>query len=195
MSEVKKDVLSALTEAIVAIKGKQYANLQAVSDHVLHATAIYQEEDLVDVAVAIYALDKILETEKYLAHPKRKQFIKTTLHLLQKAAGLLEQEHYADFCAVIKEILSNIEGFSKSIRFYIEDILHFARIKKGTKLYEHGLSLGQAAELVGVTKWELMPAIGETAIHEQLSASKEINEKRIKFAEKIFIKQKRGKAS
>lgn len=187
----KKDVLNALKEAIAAIKEKNYGELQSISDHILHVMAVYQDADIVTTAIVIYALDKILETEKYKAHPKMRAFEKTTRHLLEKAASKLEKEDYSGYSDALQEILGNIQGFTKQIRFYIEDILHFARIKKGTKLYEHGLSLGKAAELVGVTKWELMPAIGETAIHEQFITPKEINEKRIAAAEKAFGVRKR----
>jgi len=190
--EAKRDVLDALREAIAAIKEKRHADLHAISDHVVHAMTIYQDPEIVDLAVAIYALDKILEKEKYRTQRKMKVFVRTILEQLQKAASELEKENYENYSDALKKILGNIEGFSKSIKFYIEDILHFARIKKGTKLYEHGLSLGTAAELAGVTKWELMPAIGETAIHEQLETPRKINEHRIEFAEKMFkIKKKR----
>ncbi len=192
--EARKDVLDALKEAIAAIKEKRHADLHAISDHVLHAITIYQDTEIVDVAVAIYVLDKLLEKEKYKTHRKMKLFIKTILHQLQKAVSELEKENYEDYSSTLKEILGDMESFSKSIKFYIEDIMHFARIKKGTKLYEHGLSLGKAAELAGVTKWELMPAIGETAIHEQFITPRKINEHRMEFAEKIFkIRKKKAK--
>jgi hypothetical protein len=186
------DVLDVINETILAIKERRHADLHAISDHVLHDMTIYQDSDIVDLAVAVYALNKILETAKYGAHPKMKLFIKTIVSLLKEAKALLGKKDYAHYSETLKEILGNIDGFSKSIKFYIEDILHFARIKKGTKLYEHGLSLGRAAEITGVTKWELMPAIGETAIHEQFETPAKINEHRIKFAEKLFKSRKKG---
>jgi hypothetical protein len=192
--EARKDVLDTLKEAIAAIKDRRYAELHSISDHVIHVITVYQDIDIVDLAVSIYALNKILETEKYRAHPKMKAFSKTILRLFDKIKNQLIKEDYIGFRKTLDEILSDIEGFSKSIKFYIEDILHFARIKKGTKLYEHGLSLGKAAELADVTKWELMPAIGETAIHEQFITPRKINERRLDFIEKIFkTRKKRGK--
>lgn len=191
--EAKKDVLDVLNEVIAAIKERRHADLHSISDHLLHAITIYQDPDIFDLAVAIYALDKILETEKYRAHPKMKGFVRAILQLCTTASAQLRKNDYSGCVRTIKAILSNIEGFSKSIKFYIEDILHFARIKKGTKLYEHGLSLGQAAELANVTKWELMSAIGETAIHEQIAAPKDISIQRTELAEKIFKVRKKRK--
>ena len=185
------DVLSAVREAIAAIKDRRYAELHAISDHVLHLITVYQDSDIVDLAVAIYALGKILEIEKYRVHPKMKAFSKIILQLLKTAENQLKNKDYSGFSETLKETLNSIVVFSRSIKFYIEDVLHFARIKKGTKLYEHGLSLGKAAELTGVTKWELMPAIGETAIHEQFITPRRINERRLDFAEKIFKVRKK----
>jgi hypothetical protein len=193
LSAARNDVLSAIREAIAAIKDRRYAELHTISDHVLHVITVYQDIDAVDLAVAIYALNKILEAERYRTQPKMKMFSKTILQLFNKSESQLVREDYNGFRRTLNEILGSIEAFSKSIRFYIEDILHFAKIKKGTKLYEHGLSLGKAAELAGVTKWELMPAIGETAIHEQIAPLKGASEQKIKFLEKIFNVRRKKK--
>lgn len=190
ISEAKKDVSNVVQEAISAIREGRYSDLHAISDHTLHTITIYQDRDVIDVAVAIYALDKILEKEKYAKHPKIRVFTKTILLLLRDAQNNLQKNDYISFAGVVKELLENIQDFSKSIKFYIDDVLHFARIKKGTKLYEHGLSLGKAAELVGVAKWDLMPAIGETAIHEKPVAPREANKKRLALVEKIFRARK-----
>jgi len=189
--ETKQDVLDALQEVIFAIEKKQYSDLHMISDHVLHSIAIYQDPELVDLSVAIYAVDKILEKEKYANHPKVKGFVKNILGMFKDARNRLQKDDYAEYSSLLEQILKCIDNFSRSIKFYIDDLLHFARIKKGTKLYEHGLSLGKAAELVGVAKWDLMPAIGETAIHELQIAPKEVNRRRAAFVEKIF--KKKGK--
>ena len=184
--KAKKDVLEEITEAISAISQKRHADLHAISDHVLHAIIIYQDKEIVDLAVAIYSLDKILETEKYRAHKLMKPFVKKILELLRLAKKQLQQNNFSGYSMTLKGILASINSFGKSIRFYVDDLLHFARIKKGTKLYEHGLSFGRAAELAGVMKWELMPAIGETAVHEQIPAAKESVENKIMHVKKIF---------
>ncbi len=191
IDNARNDVLNTIQEAIAALKNKRYTELHAISDHVLHVIAVYQDADIVNLAVSIYALSKILETEKYRNQPKIKIFLKNILQLLQTASGQLKKENYSDFSETLSKILDSIEGFSASIKFYIENILHFARIKKGTKLYEHGLSLGKAAELAGVTKWELMPAIGETAIHEQVITLQKLNARRLDFIGKVFKPKKK----
>lgn len=187
--DTKKDVLDTLSETIESLETKQYADLHMISDHLLHSITIHQEKTLIDLSIAIYVLNKILEKEKYTNHLKVKDFVKKMLHLFKDMQKCMQKSDDAGFEKLVAETLISLQTFSRSIKFYIDDLLHFAKIKKGTKLYEHGISLGKAAELVGVAKWDLMPAIGETAIHEQLVAPKNINEKRIAFTEKIFKKK------
>ena len=189
--DTKKDVLDALSETIESLENRQYADLHMISDHLLHAITIHQEKTLVDLSIAIYAVNKILEKEKYANHPKVKDFVKKMLHLFKDMKKSVQKNDYLSFEKLLAEALASLQTFGRSIKFYVDDLLHFAKIKKGTKLYEHGISLGKAAELVGVAKWDLMPAIGETASHEQLAAPKDVNKKRIAFTEKIFKKKVR----
>lgn len=189
--EAKKEVIAVLQEAADAIKQKRYFDLHAISDHILHTIIIYQDKDVVEIAIAIYAINKILEKEKYALHPKVKGFVKIMLDLLKETKTSLQKNDIDGFHENLKDISEKIHSFSASIKFYIDDVLHFARIKKGTRLYEHGLSLGKAAELVGVAKWDLMPAIGETAIHEQPITPEQLNRKRAAFVGKIFKKRKK----
>jgi hypothetical protein len=184
--EAKKDVLAVLQDALTAIKNGRYADLHAISDHVLHVIAIYQYPDVIDIATAIYALDKTLETEKYSTHPKMKLFLKDVLYSLKDAIRALEEDDIEKYTYETANLLAAIQGFTKKVKLYTEDILHFSKIKKGSKLYEHGLSLGRAAETMGITKWELMGTTGETAVHEKYVEPIAIDEKRMNFIWKLF---------
>ena len=184
--EAKKDVIAVLQDSYNAIKNKQHFLLHGISDHILHVMSIYQDSDIIDVAVAIYALDKILQTEKYVQHPKMKPFAKDVLYFLKDAARALTENDIEKYKHEVANLLGAIESLTKKIRFYTEDVLHFARIKKGSKLYEHGLSLGVAAEAMGVTKWELMEATGETVVHEKYVEPIAIDTKRINTLFKTF---------
>ena len=62
--------------------------------------------------------------------------------------------------------------------------MEFARVKKGSRMYEHGISLGQAAAAAGITKWELMPIAGETKTHEAFVEP--MTTKRIALVKKLF---------
>ncbi|MDH3353428.1 MAG: hypothetical protein OEL87_03195, partial [Nanoarchaeota archaeon] len=61
-----------------------------------------------------------------------------------------------------------------------------AEINKAFKLYEHGLSSEQTAELLGVSLWDLASYIGQSHISEAKIAISMPIAKRIKIAEDIF---------
>ncbi len=182
----KKDVLIVLKNTVTAIKSGREAGLHELSNHLLHAMSIYQDSDVIDVAVAIYSLDKILEQEKYKQHPKMKKFIRDILVHLNYAIDNLRREDWPEYSRSISELLGEIQGFTKQIRFYIGGLLDYAKIKKGTKLYEHGLSLGQVAEAMGVTKWDLMPSAGQSTEPERFVESIAKDEDKLKLVGKLF---------
>ncbi|MFH0868595.1 MAG: hypothetical protein V1839_00030 [archaeon] len=184
--EAKKDVLATLNDAYDAIKVRQHFILHSISDHVIHAMSIYLDSDIVDVAVAVYSLDKILESERYARYPKIKEFVSEVLYFLKDAAKALGEDDIDKFRREIRNLLGAIQALTKKLKFYTEDVLQFAKIKKGSKLYEHGLSLGTAAAAMGITKWDLMPATGETVVHEKYVEPIALDKERLKFIKKIF---------
>lgn len=181
--QATKDVKNLLTGAYGAIKGNQLAALHGLSDHVLHSMLIYQDRDITNVALAIYSLDKIFEQEKFQTHPKIGEFTKKVLGHINDARAALEKNKPDEFAHEIDDLLDDIARFSQKMKGYLQDILQFAKTKKASKLYEHGLSLGKAAEVSGTTKWELMPATGETVVHEQ---AEPMDEERLKLVKKLF---------
>ena len=65
---------------------------------------------------------------------------------------------------MIRNILKHIGRIDDKLKLYIDDVLDKAKIVKGSTLYEHGVSIGRAAELLGISQWELMSYVGKTKI-------------------------------
>ena len=62
-------------------------------------------------------------------------------------------------------------------------MLDAARIKKGSKMHQHGISMARTAELLGITQWELQDYIGK----QQEWKIKEMPVlKRLKIAREMF---------
>ena len=81
-------------------------------------------------------------------------------------------------------IISKIE----LIRPFISQVMEDARIKKGAKLVDHGISVAQASDVLGVSQWELQNYLGKSGINEDMSLDdnkkKVVN--KILFARKVF---------
>ena len=52
-------------------------------------------------------------------------------------------------------------------------------------MYEHGISLGQVADALGVSMWELMDYIGKTRIVDKFGSETDIKQK-LEFTRGLF---------
>jgi len=183
ISRVKEDVLAVLGDTIEILKieeEKDVIEFKELSNHTLHNASIYQDEDSISVAVAIYAIYKILErkTDNDLIYKEMSQ-------LFRIAKDSLERNNLEGYRDTIKTIFKKISEADKKFKLYVEEILDKARIKKGSRIYEHGISLARAAELLGVSQWEMMNYVGKTHI---IDFELEITDarKRLEAAKAIF---------
>jgi hypothetical protein len=184
--EVKKDILSILQGSYSAIKERNILQLQELSNHTLHDASIFQDEDSISIAVIIYSLSKIFERTRYQEYKNWNIFYKTVMENLEKAQEYLKKDYFNEYQECIKNILNVIDKLDEKFRRYINEVIEKARISKASRIYEHGISIGRTAKLLGISEWELMDYAGKTGISDiELSISKDIKQ-RIKFARGLF---------
>jgi hypothetical protein len=181
---VKKDILSVLKKSLVAIKNNDLVKLRDQSFHTVHNSSIYQDEYSISVSVVIYSLYKVLEKEKEYFNLNS---FKSLLSLeLKKSIHYLEREDMKLYSASLKKIISSLTKLDKNVNHYISDVMESTKVKKASNIHSHGLSVGKAAELLGLTKWELMPYFGQTRTYDnKYNMSKKVEE-RILFARRVF---------
>jgi len=159
---VKKDILEVLDEAIKSLQAEDHHALLELSNHVIHDASIFQDDDSVSFAVIIYAISKIVHrcyVEKIPA-PK-------IVPLLQEAKDALELGKEDVYRAVVRRIFDEVKRLDEKTGLYITEVLDQARIKKASRVTEHGISLARTAELLGISQWELQSYFGKTQIPEQ----------------------------
>lgn len=158
---VKKDILRVLSDVTDILKveeEKDVADLRELSNHVIHDASIFQDEDSVSIAILIYSLSKVIERRE------GKLNYKVLLGLIMDARKDLEQNRIDGYRKIIKKLFKFISTIDTKLKLYIEQVINQAEIKKGSKLYAHGISLGRAAEVLGISQWELMFYIGKTKL-------------------------------
>lgn len=161
--EIKQDILSVLEEALKIIKREDIPALDELSNHTIHDASIYQDKDPITIAVVIYALSKIVHRSEF--KPEHwKEVSETVIKDIEDAKAFLENDEDSEYRKVVKNILRQIGKVDDKLKLYIEDVLDKARIVKGSKLYGHGISVERAAELLGISQWELMSYVGKTQI-------------------------------
>jgi hypothetical protein len=183
---VKKDIISILKKALVILKQGDTAALDALSNHMLHDASIYQDNDSISIAVVIYALAKIMHRKEHHDLRDWGRIHREKINLLSKALNYLENDKIEGYRRAVKEMLKNIGAVDRKLKWYIEDVLEKARIAKGGKLYEHGLSVGKAAELLGISQYELMSYVGKTKIVDIYPEEVVPVTKRIAYAKRLF---------
>ncbi|MBI4918386.1 hypothetical protein HY837_00520 [archaeon] len=177
---VKKDVVDILKEAIIALKNNQHHILSELSNHVIHDASIYQDSDSLTIAVFVYALSKVVQRccEKNIDYT-------TILPKLSSLLNSLQQHNYKKYNRELQGLMRYIEKIDDQLKLYIEEVMDKAKIKKASKLHEHGLSIGRTAEILGISQWDLLNYVGKTSVT-PVKEITEINE-RLNYARDLFL--------
>ncbi|MBW3011349.1 hypothetical protein KY326_03960, partial [Candidatus Woesearchaeota archaeon] len=152
---IKKDLLLVISSSLLALEKQEFFKLDNVSDQCLQSAALYHDEDVINLAIIIYSLSKISARNQIKPIANWNKIMESIHALLVSARHNLNRNHLDSFRADLKEILNKIAKADEKIGMYIDKVLHKARIKKGRKIYEQGLSIGETSELIGVNYWDL----------------------------------------
>ena len=210
---VKNDILAVLDSLIQHIRANDSLKIKDLSNHTIHNASIYQDEDSVSIAVLIYALSKITEREtqdrdkqakdrnkqaqdrdkqaqdrdkpanQASTYPQSRAF-SIIIDLLVLAKNALQQNSLSEYRRVIEKIFKAVSSEDSRMKLFVEEVTRQARIKKGMKLYDHGISAERSAHVLGVSQWELMNYLGKTQVSEA-GSTLDVDE-RLRTAKKIF---------
>lgn len=180
---IKKDILAVLLDTIGILKVKEEKDLSEIkelSNHVIHNASIFQDEDSVSIAILIYSLSKIIERKQGELN------YSNILQLLKTAYDFLNKDNIDNYRKTIKKLFNFISTMDTKLKLYIEEVINQAQIKKGGKLYEHGISLARAAEILGISQWELMFYTGKTKIIDVYEVELINLKNRLSYARSLF---------
>lgn len=175
---VRKEVITILEKARSAIKEYDSATLYALSDELVASASIFQDEVSIAVAVAVYALAKVVQNAV-----GRGMSLSGFDALLGKAIDAASVGKDARFEHALEDFLRKLRFADNKLNVYIQSIFDKAKLKKGANITESGPSIARAARLLGISPWHLTRYIGLTRIDmpEGVGVLK-----RIEFARTIF---------
>lgn len=153
--DVKKELLSVISETKNALKEADVLKLRAINNKAIQNASVFQDESSLSMAVIIYSLMKIIERSKVDT--------KKAVVLFDHSGKHLERNKLKAYNSEIKKLLKFISETDRRLKLFIEEVIKQAQIKKGSGLYENGLSLGKAASLLGVSIWDLTSYVGKTS--------------------------------
>jgi len=178
---VKKDLLDVLkkTLEIIGEIHPNSADLKELSNHTIHNISIYQDEHSVALAVLTYSLSKMMDRLQHkISFDKIKNLISLSIEYLEDD----NVENYADF---IGQIFSIIKKLDSKFQIYVQEVISQAQVKKGGKLYEHGISASKTAEILGISLWDLYNYLGATNIIDEDNNLKSVRE-RLNYTRSLF---------
>jgi predicted RNA-binding protein len=182
----KKNVIDILSGTLKALEAKDVYLLKELSNRTIHSASIQQDANSIAVAVIVYALSKITERPKYQQYRGWQSFYNNFLRNIERAIKDLQNDDIESFGKDLAAIRDSISGLSGKLRFYIGDVFRKASINKASRIYEHGISMQQTADMLGITPFELAEYSGRTGIPDvNLSITMDVR-KRINLAESIF---------
>ncbi|NTV24311.1 MAG: hypothetical protein HGA85_08155 [Nanoarchaeota archaeon] len=173
---VKKDILNVLNEAIACLEKKELFRLREISDHVIHNASVFQDKESITIAVTIYALSKLYPVEEEIAE--------LSMPLLKDCRNSLLQGDMNAYETNMKGIITHLKKYEKT-KAVIQEVLERAQVKKASRMYEHGVSMGVVADALDISLWELMDYVGKTRINDEFEFKEDV-EDRIKYARRLF---------
>ena len=186
---VREDILAILDKAISSVKTSDSLKLREISSNTTHDASLYQDKYSISIAVIMYALSKIFQKHKSTSFKGWENFYKNCLKNLEEAKSALLKRRTDVYDKELKNLYGCISGLDHKLGKYITEVINQAQIKKSGKVYEHGISTGRAAELLGVSKWELMNYLGHTKVSNHIHSTAKSVKERLEFTKKLFNKK------
>jgi len=185
--EVRRDILRVLRNIQPLLKKTEVKKIKSLSNFTIHNAGIFQDTDSISLSVIIFSLAKILNRPRLEENPAINRFKNEITKELNLAKIALEKKNEKEFHSSIRKVFQKISSFEKRFGMYITEVLEHAKIKRGERMYEHGFSVGRAAQLLGISSWELMSYLGETKVNNIKNDTISISTKaRLNFARGLF---------
>ncbi len=175
--EVREDILKILRRVVKILEKKYYNQLKALSNHSIHNASIFQDQDSIGIAVITYALEKIVDSPSF--------DMVTFKTVFKQCIKDLEKEKTESYRSMVSQIYKMIMDTDQKLKLYIDHVVDFALIRKGSKIYDHGISLAQTASLLGISQWDLMEFLGQTTVVDRFQEEIGVR-RRLQAARELF---------
>jgi hypothetical protein len=159
--EEANHIVEILGQAQQALKQQNALALKEISNQTVHCSSCFQDPGTTTMAVVIYTLSKLIErpdTLKIKRWPEATKKIQSYFTLAQQAVRTKKD---SQFEAYMQRIRTTLTSLSVNLKPYMQDLLQKASVNKAGKIYEHGISMGKTAQLLGISQWELSDYVSQ----------------------------------
>ena len=185
---IQKDILNVIAKAKKSVKNDDTLSLKELSDQTLHNAATYQDKFSINIAILFYSLAKIFDRKLTAKYPNFNIFKNRITATLTKLESAMKQNDLQRCNANLSLAFELVHHLEKGFGLYIIEVIKQAKIKKASRILEHGISTGRAAELLGISKWDLMHYLGQTKIFNKEPSMSLPVKKRMDYVKEAFEK-------
>ena len=168
-----------------ALRNHDVRAMRRINDRCVEETAIKFGTNTYLFALVSYVLSKIISKPRYFTQEKSKANIAKILLYLKQCEEFAQSATYTQLEKCQGTIRAALEKIDDKDRRFVKGILQKGRLKTAATLYAQGISLGNAAEITGIDKRELLAYAGQTMMFDRVKEKKGIEE-RMKDLREIF---------
>ena len=168
-----------------ALRNHDVRAMRKINTRCVEETALRFQQPTYNYALITYVLAKILSKPRYFRQGRGKELVSAVDRLLRTCEGLAKTAEYDALVVAQGKILSSMEKLDEEDRRFVKGILQKAKLKIASTLYAQGISLGNASEIAGADKRELLLYAGQTMMFDRLHEKKSMEE-RMKELRGIF---------
>lgn len=155
------NVISAAKENLILHDTERLVEL---SNQTIHTASSHQDEGCITLAVIIYTLSKLIERKDFEKIKNWERFVKRFNSFMDLAIVSLKEDKEEKYHKYLEMARKTLASISINLKPYIKEVLRKAAINKASKIYEHGISMGKTAKMLGITNWELSEYTGQKNI-------------------------------
>ena len=178
---VLKDAATLLERAIQAVHTKNISDIERISNETIHNASIYQDPVSIHVAVLTFSIFKLEQKADVKS-------LKLDLDIFAKDLTMLHdlvlRGKIKVFEEKAKKIFHDIEQMGRKVHQF--NLIDRSGVKKGGKLYDHGISVAQAASALQVSQWELYSYIGRSHMNDYPEDVDKRVAQRLAYTRKLF---------
>jgi len=168
-----------------AFQKKDVRLLRKINDQCIEAIGLEFGEDTYNLAILSYVLSKILSKPRYFKRKGIAEFLSSIRDSLSESVSFAKKGNERAFAASMKRTFKTIEKLDSKDRRFVIKMQEKAKLKIASTLYAQGFSLGQASEITGIDKREILSYAGQTMMFDRVKEEKTIHD-RLRVVRKIF---------
>lgn len=164
---LEKETIFFLEELKNAFQLPDIVKLKSLANSAIQQAALENDKLLAKIAMIAYCLHK-LSTKEHIVQNKSWQRIRNgILENIESAVLAEKQKNLLELEKSLDSAINSVNKTDKELGFFLTSLFDKAKIKLASSAYMLGLSLGQAAELTGADKKQLLQYIANTVISEE----------------------------